>query len=479
MSIRLRLTLWYTALLSVVLAAFAVLVYVVAAQQLTSQLEYAVHLQALEASRTVDTDVLSGPITRAHRLQLPAAVAFADRRLYIQLVGVNGDVLAKSGDLGQPLPTPQSSLRTALGGEESHITLNLPGERVDLYSAPLLLDDRVVGILQVAASLRPLEDNLGRIRLILLAVVLGTAGFAAALGWFLAAKAMRPVDRLTMSAQAIGRSGDLARRLAEPTQNDELGRLAATFNEMLGRVDRVVATQRRFLADAAHELRTPVTSIRTNVEALLRTTRLDPRERDVTLRAVARESERMTRLLNDLLALAHADAGQVLARRRVALDTVLLEAYQLEKALADGVRLDLGELEQVEVEGDQDRLKQLILNLVDNALRYTPSGGSVTLDLVHRAGWAELRVRDTGPGIPAENLPRIFERFYRFDQPGARHTGGTGLGLAICRWIAEAHGGRVEAASQEGVGSAFTVFLPTAGPSGGDSSTIPSSTRLD
>jgi signal transduction histidine kinase len=196
------------------------------------------------------------------------------------------------------------------------------------------------------------------------------------------------------------------------------------------------------------------------VETLLRQSRGTPNERDESLRSVLRETDRMSRLVADLLALARADAGQPLDCRRLTLDTLLLEVYQQEKALGQGVQLALGELEQVEIVGDRDRLKQLMLNLADNALRYTQPGGVVTLDLAQRAGSVVLRVRDTGPGIPPEHLPRIFERFYRADEPRSRNAGGTGLGLAICKWIAEAHCGRIEVVSQVGVGSVFTVILP-------------------
>ena len=265
---------------------------------------------------------------------------------------------------------------------------------------------------------------------------------------------------MTQSARAIGAAADFSQRLPRPARQDELGRLATTFNDLLTRLDQAFAMQRRFLADAAHELRTPLTGIRTNVETLLRQSRGAPNERDESLRSVLRETDRMSRLVADLLALARADAGQPLDCRRLALDTLLLEVYQQEKALGQGVQLALGELEQVEIVGDRDRLKQLMLNLADNALRYTQPGGVVTLDLAQRDGSAVLRVQDTGPGIPPEHLPRIFERFYRVDEPRSRNAGGTGLGLAICKWIAEAHRGRIEVVSQVGVGSVFTVILP-------------------
>jgi two-component system phosphate regulon sensor histidine kinase PhoR len=188
----------------------------------------------------------------------------------------------------------------------------------------------------------------------------------------------------------------------------------------------------------------------------------DPVAREETLRAIARESERMGRIVSDLLTLARADAGQPLERRHLALDSLVLEVYTQEQTLANGVRLQLGEWDQIAVEGDPDRLKQVMLNLVDNALRYTPSGGEVTLDLLQRGDEAVFQVHDTGPGIPAEQMSRIFDRFYRVDQPRTRGAGGTGLGLAIAREVAEAHGGRIDVESHVGEGSTFALVLPVA-----------------
>lgn len=467
MSIRLKLTLWHAALLALVLAAFAVAVYLVIARQLTTEMDYAVHLKALDASRTAHYLSLATANPRVHRLELPSTIPSADGAVYVQLLGVDGRVLASSSNLPQPLPTPPENVRSALNGQEAHITISLPGERMDLYSTPLLMDDQIVGLVQVAASLRPLETSLAQLRLVLAATVFGAALLAAVTGWFLATRAMEPVDRLTQTAHQIGRSADLSRRLPEPRQRDELQRLATTFNDLLGRLDETLAAQRRFLADASHELRTPLTAINTNVEALLRGAAEDPEERADVLGAIARETRRMGRLVADLLTLARADAGHRLERRRVALDTLLLEVYHQEKRLAHGVRLTLGDLEQVEVDGDPDRLKQLLLNLVDNALRYTPEGGQVTLALTQRHGWALMRVADTGVGVPADQLSRIFERFYRGDHPRSRRAGGTGLGLSICQWIAEAHGGRIEVESGVGIGSTFTVLLPACTGAGG------------
>ncbi|MDP8923931.1 MAG: HAMP domain-containing protein, partial [Chloroflexota bacterium] len=381
MSIRLRLTLWYTTILILVLAGFALLVYVVIGQQLASQLDYDIRLRALQASRTLRAVSAGYPYRGGSQLDLPSMLPTVDDGLYTQIVGPRGNVLATSRNMTEPLPVPPDTLRQALAGREVHDTLTVGDERLEVYSAPLLLNGEAVGMLQVAAPREPLEASQARLRLILGGVVVGTAALAAGLGWLLATLAMRPVDRMTRTAHAIGSSADLSRRLPEPPQHDELGRLARTFNEMLCQLDAAIATQRRFLADASHELRTPLAAIRTNVQALLRGADADPAEREPALRSIARETDRMGRLLADLLALARADAGQPLARERLALDAILLDVYEQQRALAGEVRLRIGELEQVEVRGDPDRLKQLALNLVDNALRYTPSGGTVTLDV--------------------------------------------------------------------------------------------------
>jgi len=495
-SIRLRLTLWQTALLALVLTAFAVVVYLVVARQETSRLDATLSLHA-EDVRSVFIDQGPGsredgpprnavgarPAGRGDEddrgwhgpggIETPSpdlnrviAATLDDESLVAQIVDPRGRQLAWSAYADQPAPPPtipDDALRsTLLAGRQVRETMTIAGEERRVYAdnGPTRGDASVAVI--VTSSLRPLQDTLARWRLLLVAAVLGATALSAAIGWFLAAQAMRPVDRMTRAAAAIGHSADLSRRLPEPPQHDELGRLARTFNEMLGDLGEAFATQRRFLADASHELRTPLTVVRANLDALRRGAGADPAEREETLRATAREADRMARLVADLLALARADAGQPLARQRLALDTLVLDVYQQGRAIADGVHLELGEWEQIAVDGDPDRLKQVALNLLDNALRHTPAGGAVTLDLLRLGDEAVLRVRDTGPGIDPEHLPRIFERFYRADQPRSRQAGGTGLGLAIAREVAEAHGGRIDVASRPGAGSTFSLVLPVA-----------------
>lgn len=462
MSIRLRLTLGHTVLLALVLACFAAVVYFSVDRQLTSQLEYAIHLQAFESSRSVHEIGLGQSGGRVQALPIAATTALADQRVFVQILDTSGRPLALSDNLAQPLPTPTGSLQLAIDQGESHATLTIGAQQIELLSTALILDDEFVGVLQVAAPLQPLQSSLAQLRLLLVASVLGATGVAGCLAWLLAGRALRPVDRLTRAADAIGRSADLTSRVPEPAVQDELGRLAGTFNSMLARLEETVKNQQRFLADASHELRTPLTAMRINVEALLSPAATQLNDRDEALRAIAHETGRLSRLVADLLALARADAGQPIVRSRLALEELLLEVYQQTYPLTSDVNMVIGNIEQLEVLGDAERLKQLLLNLVDNALRYTPAGGLVTLELRRVEDSAMLSVRDSGLGIPVEHQAHIFERFYRVDRQRSGATGGTGLGLAICKWVAEVHGGTIAVDSRPGFGSTFAVRLPLA-----------------
>jgi signal transduction histidine kinase len=296
--------------------------------------------------------------------------------------------------------------------------------------------------------------------------VLVTGGVAAVVlaaiaGWFSANRALKPLDTITQTALQITRADDLSRRIPmQGVPKDEVGRLAQVFNDTLERLERLFNAQRRFLADVSHELRTPLTTIRGNVDLLRRMGGADQDSLD----AIQSEAERMSRLVGDLLLLAQSDAGTLpLAHNPVELDTLLLEVFRESQVLAGGVQLAIGEIDQAVVTGDRDRLKQLLLNLVSNALKFTPEGGRVTLGLSRAAGnWARLVVTDTGIGIPPEELPHVFERFYRVDKARTRAAGGAGLGLAIAQRIAQVHGGRIEASSSGAGGSTFAVWLPMA-----------------
>ena len=309
-------------------------------------------------------------------------------------------------------------------------------------------------------------------------IVLSLAGLALAIvgGWLLAGRALRPVDRVTATAAAIaagdGSAASLATRLTVPASRDEIARLAATFNAMLDRLEASFRAQQRFVADASHELRTPLTAIRGNVEVLARQIAAlgsapsgTPRDGDfqAALDDIQRESARMGRLLDELLFLAREDAT-VIANYRIGsvrLDEVARDAGRTAAALATGQAVDVIAPAPVTVEGDADRLHQLILILLDNGLRHTAPGGRVTVAVTPlAAGSVRLTVDDDGEGIAPEHLPHLFDRFYRADGARGRDTGGTGLGLAIARAIARAHGGEIAVDSRPGDGSHFSIDLP-------------------
>jgi heavy metal sensor kinase len=295
-----------------------------------------------------------------------------------------------------------------------------------------------------------------------LALVLASGG-----GWLLARRALRPVDMMTEAARRIG-AERLGQRLVGADVEDELGRLARTLNEMLARLEAAFSEMRRFSADASHELRTPLTVLKGEIEVALRSER-DSAEYQRVLVSALDEVERMTRLVEDLLLLSRADAGALrFERERVELDRLVEEVCKQGEFLGRGrgVQVSLRSLEPLVVEGDGQKLQQVLLNLVDNAVKYTPAGGHVGVGLRQssaapdRQPEAEIFVQDDGIGIQPDAVPHLFDRFYRADPARSRDGSGAGLGLCIAKTIAEAHGGTIAVTSALGAGSTFTVHLP-------------------
>jgi heavy metal sensor kinase len=337
------------------------------------------------------------------------------------------------------------------------------GQRVRLYTEPIQQRDRIVGAIQVGRSEAEIEAVLAELRLFGAAGLLVALALAAGGGHFLAGRALSPVDQITRQAQRIG-AEDLSRRLALPLPNDELGRLAAAFDGMIDRLEGAFQRQRQFTADASHELRTPLAIIRSQADVALS----HPREAAYyihVLTSIREESERLGRLAENLLVLARADAGQSVMLGTVDLEEIVAEAgaWVSPRARERDIRLAVEVSGGCAVRGDATWLSQLLLNLLDNALRYTPPGGRVRLGLRLADGGVAVEVADTGSGIGPEHLPHIFERFYRADAARTR-ADGAGLGLAICEWIAHAHGGRLEVVSVVDGGTSFTLWLPEAPP---------------
>lgn len=300
-----------------------------------------------------------------------------------------------------------------------------------------------------------------------LMAVMALLGSAAAFvtAWLLAGRVLRPVAMLSETARAIARSGQLSERVHVGESRGELEGLAAAFNEMLERLERAHLVQQRFISDASHELRAPLTVVQGNLELLLRHAMTESDRRDA-VREAHTEANRLGRLVADLLALARADAGISVQPLPVELDRVLLDVLGEARHLGPNHFLEVGDLQPVTIYGDPDRLKQLLLILIDNAVKYTPPGGRITASLrridngaPRGKGIVEMTIRDTGIGIAADELSRVFDRFYRADAARVRDPGGTGLGLPIARWVAAQHGGSVTLASEPGGGTVATVRL--------------------
>jgi signal transduction histidine kinase len=478
-SIRLRLTLWYTALLGLTLLVFDVLLYTGLQNAMVADISRNLQQQSTRATAMIEQS--GDPMATMQWQQQPlvSPTVFASQ-VYAQILDPRGDVLHRSENLlgmDELLPISPRTLQLNLGGETGYYVLTQRNTPIYVLSRPLRNGSgKVVGILQVGQSLADMNSTLVRVRTFLtvgsiLAIVVAAAG-----GAFVARTTLRPIDEITGTARRIGRTQHLAERIAIEDRGDEVSRLADTFNEMLARLDRLFETQQRLIADVSHELRTPLTTIRGNLDLLKRGAIDDPELRSEALHEIESEVDRMSRMVGDLLLLAQADAGLNLQRVPVELDTLLLEVFRQGQIIAQGhVELRLGHEDQVLVMGDADRLRQLLLNLVDNAIKYTPAGGRVTISLfcnedtppltahdTHAAStrWVRIDVSDTGIGIAPADLPYVFDRFFRTDRARTRKVGGSGLGLSIARWIAEAHDGLITVVSEPGHGSTFTLWLP-------------------
>jgi two-component system, OmpR family, sensor kinase len=464
-SIRLRLSLAYSSVLATVLLLFGTVLYYVLTQNLMTGIDR--QLEAT-ASRVVSvTQVRISPLSFGRMLEVPNLAFLTPPGLYIQVLDLSsGLIVDRSETLGDGvLPLEADARETVLAGLSYLESLEIGSQRMRLSSQPVMAGDEVVGIVQVGTSLVQVDQTQRQLLSILVIGGLLALALSALLGALLARAALRPMDQITQTALAISRTEDLTRRLDVAGPQDEVGRLAATFNEMLSRLEDLFRMQRRFIADVSHELRTPLTTVQGNVELLQRGASEDPEARRETLADIESEVARMSRLVADLLLLARMDAGVELDLAPVELDTLVLDVYRQAQIMSDDAEVRLGHEDQAVVQGDADRLRQLLLNLVDNALKYTPAGGRVTLSLYNTGDWVRVVVADTGVGIPPEHLrpgpsgaPLIFERFYRADP--ARSQGGTGLGLSIVHWIVQAHDGRIEVESKVGQGSTFTVWFP-------------------
>jgi heavy metal sensor kinase len=456
--IRLRLTLWYVILLAVTLAAFSAGVYLLLRHALYQNLDDSLQSRAGALLSAVQYEgarpVLPG--------QIPSGDPDQDER-FARTFDASGGLSFEDNPALGPVPVDPRALAIALGGRSTTRSIRIGEDAgpMRVETLPIIRGGAIVGALEVGQSEEDVSDTLTSLLLLLGLAYPLTLAVASLGGVFLAGRALSPIDNITRAARHIS-AEDLTQRLNLRLPDDEVGRLASTFDGMIARLDDAFRRQRQFTADASHELRTPLTIIKGQIDVSLQKERGPEAYRQV-LRAVNEEVDRLIRLAGSLLTLTRADAGQIpLTFESVNIGEIVAGVSEQVRpaATARGVELRVHAGPSVIAQADEDLLLQLMLNLLDNAIKYAPPGGQVTVGCAMNGNRAELWVQDNGIGIPSEHIPRIFDRFYRVDKARSRAEGGVGLGLAICRWIVEAHGGSIHVESVPGNGSTFTVLLP-------------------
>lgn len=472
LGIRQQLMLWYSAVFAVLLLLSAALFYARFQATLASSLDTALQLQAQQIAGDI-TPNIDGTLTiQDATIELPGFDP-RDHLQHLPPADVNLGMLARvlTAD-GQPFRTtpafrtlvvPAESVTQPLHGQpwQGNVT-TADGQPVRLYSRALTQDGKIFGVVQVGTTLSLVNAVLFTVGTELLIIFPLVLVLGALVSFWLASRAFAPMKRVIQAARAI-KAGDLRQRVPLPRAQDEVFQLTLTLNEMIDSLEQTFVRQRRFVADASHELRTPVAVIRSKTDlALLQV--FPPEDYVSIFRAIHTEAERLGRLISDLLALARADEGQVRLELEVVQLDQLVEAVAATMqppAVQHGVTLEVTKAEPVSVLGDEARLMQVVMNLLENAIRFTNPGGYVFVVVHAKQAQACLVVSDAGIGIAKEHQPYLFGRFYQIDPARIGAEGGnSGLGLAIVDWIVKAHGGSIQVESQVGQGSTFTVLLP-------------------
>lgn len=453
MSLRIRLVLLSTLVTAVLFGVFAVIVSNLLTYSLYQPID---ELLEYEASTTRFQIILNQPpdLSEIENEDSLSGVFYT-------FYNANGELY---DDRGRPIPVSDRLVLAALEGDTvKDYVVSADGHRLRVLLTPIYMraNGRIVAVLQVSTPVDIIDRRLSDLNW-LLAGASGVLLLVAAGGsYLLTGRALNAVDRVTRQVQQIEFSRDLTQRLPEPGSKDEIGHLVSTFNQLIERLQSALETQRRFVADSSHELRTPLTVIKSNIHLLRRSN--DPAEKDELMEATEAEVSRLNRMVNNLLYMAQMEAGLDLkpVLRPVELDSLLLEVFARARSIAalKNQKVVLSHEDIGTTMGDRDQLQHLLLNLVDNAIKYTPDGGTISLGLWEEGDWTRLEVTDNGQGIPESELPNIFERFYRTQEARKSIRHGSGLGLAIAHSIIEAHGGRIEVFSRVGEGTTFRIWL--------------------
>jgi two-component system, OmpR family, sensor kinase len=465
MPLRVRLTLWYGTALALVLIIFSVVLYAITARSLRDTVDESLEDTAMTAVRSLEERGFLPLISEEELLSQFPELTRIDK--FFQIFSPSGTITIRSPNIKQhEVPLSRTALDATFAGQKIFESAKYPKEPpLRLISVPIVYRGNLLYIVQVGTSMESVGETLQRFLVLLVVAIPIALAVSLAGGWFLAGRALRPVDKITLAAQRIA-AGDLSQRLSMPAAHDEIGRLADTFNNMIGRLDTSFRQIRQFTSDASHELRTPLTVMKGETDLVLRRPRLLDDYKSV-LESNLEEIDRMTRIVDELLFLSRADMGEVRVESLpVAMESLVEDIHRQAKLLAQDRHIEvlLGTVMPVVVQGDDLRLRELLLNLVENAMKYSHSDGKVEIALLNDGREARLSVTDHGIGIASADHKKIFQRFFRTDVARGHTKKGTGLGLAICAWIAELHKGRIEVKSDLGQGSTFTVVLPLAHP---------------
>jgi two-component system, OmpR family, sensor kinase len=465
MTIRTRLTLWYSAMVTLIIAIFGLTIITMNRISIIAILDQTL----TEVANTVASNINLVPVgefgATEPQILTSQEELFDKASVWIQVwqthengTPIEPRLVQESAGISPDDGMLHDDPRAVQVAYVDETVFN--GTITRVASRPLVLNGALVGVVQVGTSVSAISQaNTALIMSVGIAAAI-SIGVSVGLGMWIASRLLKPIERISETAASIVNADDLKKRLPVSIPEDEIGRLASVFNHTMERLENLFKVQQRFVGDVSHELRTPLTSILGNIE-IIQKYGYDQE----SFEAVHREAERMSRMTNDLLLLARADNGELkVTLAPIDLDPVVLEIYEQAHILAKKreLKIVMGMMDEVRIEGNVDRLKQLLLNLVNNAIKFTPDGGSITLSCEKQGKHAIVEIRDTGIGMSKEDQARIFDRFYQADNSRTHRSDhdGAGLGLSIARWIAEAHKGTIDVQSEIGKGTTFRIVFP-------------------
>ena len=462
-SIRSRLTAWYVTLLAIILILFSVLLNYFLAKRLHESVDNSLTVSATVVATSATMRLGNSPLPGLNQL-FEQFMNQGNLNKFYRIYDGSGNVGSRSKNISaSQFPLSQPAYADALEGKNSYETFTVGGQQpIRVITMPILLEGKLINLVQVGTSLEAVQETLRNLKIFLFTAVPSVLILAALFARFMARRALKPISRIIDTAREIGQGQELSKRIPVLKIKDELGQLALTFNEMMNRLENSFAQMRQFSSDASHELRTPLTVLKGQNELILSKQR-KPEEYQEVISSNLEEINYMSKVLEDLFVLSKSDENQVnLDYKPVDLRALVEEVCKHAEILAEekNIKIIIAFLELIETQGDEVRLRQMVWNVLQNGIKYTQQGGELKISLQNEVDFALLTIQDTGIGIPEEDLPLIFNRFYRVDKARTRDEGGSGLVLSICRQIAEAHKGKIEVESKLGVGTRFKICLP-------------------